>query len=170
MSTSTNTLLTLLLAVAVTAALAPAGVLAQEDPATDPDDADLDNLVDIYNANVDQVPGIIRGQIADESVELRYGEGDTVATSDTGSARYFTTDGDAVITDYGEGDAENPSVRIRTSEATYQAIVTSDDPPAEFVAQYEAGNVKVNGVGVGKSVTLEAAKLAYSIGKSLGLI
>jgi hypothetical protein len=164
-----NRLLAGLFAAMLVVTLVPAGVAAQEAPAPDPDDADLDRLVELYNENVEKVPGFVRGQVSDERVELRYGEGDTVAKKDTGTALHFETDDRGRITDYGEGDAEKPTVRVRTSESAYRAIVTAEDPVAAFMTQYREGNVKINGVSVTKSVTVEAVKAAAWAGQKLGL-
>jgi len=65
---------------------------------------------------------------------------------------------------------QRPSIRVRTSEQTLDAILSAEDPAAEFNAQYEAGNVEVNGLTLTKSVEVEAAKFAVWLGKTLGFL
>lgn len=163
----TKRLLPALLALALAASLAPGGVLAQDQAQSG--EVDLGDLVDVYNANVEQAPSIARGRFAGETLEVRFGEGEDVAKKDTGTAYHFTTNDEGEITDYGEGDAESPSIRVRTSQATFEAIVNAENPAAEFNAQYEAGNVKVNGLTLTKTVEVELAKFAVWIGKTFGL-
>lgn len=158
-------LLAALLAVLVVLSVVPGPALAQE-----VEGVDMDRLVEVYNANVDQAPGIARGQLAGQRVELRIGEGSTVAGADTGSAYHFTTAENGTITDYGEGEPADPTVRVRTSEDAYFAIVESDDPAGEFDQQYEAGNVEINGIGLTNAVVVELVKLGVWLGKLFGLV
>jgi hypothetical protein len=157
-------LLAVLLAVLVVLSVVPGPALAQEI-----EGVDMDRLVDVYNANVDQAPSIARGQLAGQRVELRIGEGSTVAGADTGTAYHFTTAENGTVTDYGEGEPADPTVRVRTSEDAFFAILESEDPAGEFDRQYDAGNVEVNGIGLSNAVKVELVKFAAWVGKTLGL-
>ena len=147
----------------------PGGALAQ-DGETSESTVNLDNLVSLYNANVEEAPSIARNRFAGETLEVRIGPGDTVAKKDTGEAYRFVTNADGEITDYGTTSADDPSIRIRTSESTFNAITNAEDPAAEFNAQYEAGNIKVSGLTITKSVEVEAAKFAVWLGKTFGFL
>lgn len=160
-------LLGALLAVVIVLSTVPGPALAQD--AEDAEDVNVDRLVEVYNANTDQAPDIVRGRLAGRSVELRVGEGPTVAGADTGTVYHFTTDDDGTITDYGEGDASDPDYRIRTSEDAFFAILGASDPAAEFERQRADGNVKINGVGVTNTVVVEGVKFAGWVGRTLGL-
>ncbi|MFC6939092.1 hypothetical protein ACFQE8_03830 [Salinirubellus sp. GCM10025818] len=163
-------LLGVLLAVAVVLSVVPGAVLAQDaGDGDDADDVNVDRLVEVYNANTDQAPGIVRGRLAGRSVELRVGEGSTVASADTGTVYHFTTAEDGTITDYGEGAAEDPDYRALTSEDAFFAVLDASDPAAEFERQRRAGDIRINGVGVTNTVVVEGAKFAGWVGKSTGL-
>ena len=158
-------LLAVLLAAAVVLSGASGTVLAQG-----VEEIDLDELVSTYNANVDQAPDIVRGQLAGQRIELRIGDGSTVAGANTGTAYRLVTADDGTITDYGEGEPANPTVRVRTSEDAYFAVVESDDPAGEFDRQYEAGNIEINGIGLTNAIVIELVKLGVWIGKLFGLV
>jgi hypothetical protein len=164
MPTRGGRLLGVILAVAVVLSVVPGPAVAQ-----DADDVNLDRLVEAYNANVDRAPGVVRGQLAGQSVELRVGEGSTVAGPDSGTVYRFTTAENGTVTSYAEGEAADPDYRVRTSEDAFLAIVDSSDPAAEFGEQRDAGNVRINGVGVSNAVKVEAVKAAVRIGQTLGL-
>ena len=156
------------LAVAVVLSVGTGTALAQ-----DTTDVDLDRLVDTYNANVDEAPGIVRGQLAGQEIELRVGDGSTVAGPDTGTAYHFTTRDDGTVADgYGEGEAGDPDYRILTSEDVFAEVLESESPEAAAAAfdrHYEAGRIEINGVGVANAVRVEAVKLAVWAGKTFGL-
>lgn len=157
-------LLGAVLAVAVVLSVAPGPAFAQ-----DAGEVDVDRLVEVYNANVDQAPGIVRGQLAGQDIELRIGDGSTVAGADTGTVYHFATAEDGTITDYGEGDSDDPDYRVRTSEDAFFAVLNASDPAAEFDRQYADGNLRIDGVGTGNTVRAEAVKVAVWVGRTLGL-
>jgi hypothetical protein len=161
-------LLGVLLAVAVVLSVAPGPALAQ-----DTGDVDIDRLVEVYNANVDQAPDIVRGQLAGQEIELRIGDGSTVAGVDTGAVYSFRLRDDGTVADgYGEGEADDPAYRVRTSEDVFFDVLESETPAeaaATFDRHYEAGRIKVNGVGVTNAVRVEAVKFAVWAGKTFGL-
>lgn len=157
--------LAVLFAVAVVLSGASGTALAQSG-----EEVDLDELVSVYNANVDQAPSIVRGQLAGQRIELRIGDGSTVAGANTGTAYRLVTAADGTITSHGEGEPANPTVRIRTSEDAYFAIVESDDPAGEFDRQYDAGNIEINGIGLTSAVVIELVKLGVWLGKLFGLV
>ncbi|WP_435195835.1 hypothetical protein [Natronomonas sp. EA1] len=152
------------LATVLLASVAP--VSAQSDSS----ELDLDSLVSTYNANLDQAPDIAKGQLAGKRVELRVGEGSTLATADTGTAYHFTTNDDGAITEYGEGDATNPQIRVRTSEATMNDVLTADDPGKAFNEAYENGEIEISGLTFTEGVKVELVKFAVWVGKLLGFL
>lgn len=169
MRSTVKRLLLVGIALTLVVSAVPGGALAQ-DGETSESTVNLDSLVSLYNANVDEAPSIARNRFAGETLEVRIGAGDTVAKKDTGDAFRFVTNEDGEITDYGETSADDPSIRIRTSESTFEAITSAEDPAAEFNEQYEAGNIKVNGLTITKSVEVEAAKFAVWLGKTFGFL
>jgi hypothetical protein len=133
-------------------------------------DLDLDAMVDTYNANLDDAPGIARGELAGKSIELRAGSGSTMATASSGTAYHFTTDEDGVVTDFGEGDATDADVRVRTSEDTMNRILESDDPAAAFDTAYENGEIEISGLTLTDSLRIELVKFAVWLGKLFGFL
>lgn len=133
-------------------------------------DVDLDAMVETYNANLGDAPGIAKGELAGTTVELRVGSGATMATASSGTAYHFTTDDDGVVTDYGEGDATDANVRIRTSEDTLNAILESDDPAAAFDTAYENGEIEIGGLTLTDSLRIELVKFAVWLGKLFGVL
>ena len=165
MTTRGGRLLGLIVIVVVVLSAVPGPALAQ-----DAGDVDLDGLVDAYNENVDQAPSIVRGQLAGQDIELRIGDGSTVAGAETGTAYHFTTAEDGTVTSYGEGPADDPDYRVRTSEEAFFAILDAPDPAAEFDRRYEAGDVRINGVGTANAVKVEVVKAAVWVGRTIGLL
>jgi hypothetical protein len=131
--------------------------------------ADMDQLVSQYNANVDEAPGLVTNRLAGERVELRVGSGDDVATASSGSAYHFELADDGRISDHGEGPADDPTVRVLTSDNTLDDILTSDEPGAEFRSAYNDGEIDIEGVGITNTVKVEATKFAVWAGSTLGL-
>lgn len=132
-------------------------------------EAEMDQLVSQYNANVDEAPGLVTNRLAGERVELRVGSGDETATANSGSAYHFVLADDGRISDYGAGPAEDPTVRVLTSDDTLDDILTSDQPGAAFRTAYNDGEVEIEGVGITNTVKVEATKFAVWAGSTLGL-
>jgi hypothetical protein len=132
-------------------------------------EVDLDRLVSQYNANVEEAPGLITNRLAGERVELRVGSGDDVASANSGTVYHFELADDGRISDYGEGAADESTVRLLTSETTLNEILTNDQPGTTFRAAYNDGTVDIEGVGITNAVKVEATKFAVWAGSSLGL-
>lgn len=92
-----------------------------------------------------------------------------VAGADTGTVDHFTTADDGTIPDYGEDESDDPDYRVRTSEDAFFALLNASDPAAEFDRQYAGGDVRIDGVGIDNTVTVEAVKVAVWVGRTLGL-
>lgn len=154
----------LLAAVAVVATLVAAPVAAQ-DQGEEKLVEDLDALAQTYNDNLGAVPDVFADRLANERVDIRVDTGD-------GERQYFAVTGaDARIATIERGDGEQkPTVRVRTDEATLDAIRTSETPAATAVAAYEDGDIQITGVGVVNTVKVETAKAAVGVGRTLGFL
>ena len=135
----------------------------------DAGDVDLERLVETYNANVDEAPDIARGQLAGQTIEIRIGEGDEMAEKDTGEALYVTTAESGRVTDYGAADAESPTIRVRTSQATLDRILNAENPGKAFDEAYSNGEIKINGLTLTESVKIELVKFAVWLGKTFSI-
>lgn len=147
-------------ALVVLSALAlPAGPASAQECRLDP--AALDPLVEVYNRNVDQVPGIARGQLSGQQVDLR------VETPDGDRQFAVATADDGRITSFEDGAAADPTLRVETSESALCEVVAAEDPAAAFADAYDSGSIDVSGVGVVKGVVVGAVKVGVGIAKWL---
>jgi putative NIF3 family GTP cyclohydrolase 1 type 2 len=150
------------LAVLLTVSLAgmPAAAAVQEsDNSTDAED-----VAAAYNENVDDLPDVIKNRATNERVEL------TIETSDGETVTYTAiTDDEARVTELREG-SHDPTLRVSTDEATIREVANADNTGAAASEAYESGDIRIEGVGVVNSVTVEVVKVGHSIGSSLGLL
>lgn len=124
---------------------------------------DVEPLIGEYNANVDAVPGLVKGMIVDETVHVIV-EGD--------SARDFTalTDSAGRVTEFEEGEPDAPTLVIRTDCETVETVVGADDPVAAFQGEYDDGEIVISGVGIVNTVVIGAVKTIVGIARTLGLL
>lgn len=125
------------------------------------DAAELEPMVAAYNANLDRVPGVARGQLSDQRID--------VGIATPGGERRFavTTDADGRITEFSETAAEDPTLRVETSESTICDVVTANDPPTAFADAYDTGEIDVSGVGIVNSVKIGAVKVGVGVARWL---
>ncbi|MFC7097352.1 hypothetical protein [Halobaculum marinum] len=138
-------------------AVSPTVAAAQQQEECSIDNAELDVAVAAYNANLDQVPGPVRGQLADERVDVR------IDTPD-GERRFgAVTDNSGRVSDFSETGVDDPTLRVETSESTICGIVQSDDPAGAALDAYRNDEIRIEGVGAVKSVTFSVAKAAVDV-------
>lgn len=125
------------------------------------EETELRSLVDTLNRNVDQVPGFARSQFGGERIDVRIDASD-------GERRYAVeTARNGRITAFEEGVAEDPTLRVETSESTFCGVVTADDPRSAFASAYYSGDIDVEGVGTVNAVKIGAVEIGASIGEFL---
>lgn len=124
---------------------------------------DVQSLLDSYNANVDEVPPIVRGVVADETVHL-------VVDGDATGEYAAVTNESGRVTEFRPGAPENPTVVIRTDCETVDTIVDADDSVGAFESEYRGGEISVRGVGIVKSVVVEAVEVVVGLARYIGLI
>ena len=126
-------------------------------------DQDVEPLIDEYNANVDAVPGLVKGMVVDETVHVTV-EGD--------STRDFTavTDSAGRVTEFKGGEPDSPTLAIRTDCETVGTVVGADDPVAAFQSEYDDGEISISGVGIVNAVVIGAVKAVVGIARTLGLL
>lgn len=147
------------LLVVVSVLAVPAGTATAQECSLDP--VELAPLVDTYNANINEVPGVARGQLSDQTIDVRIDA--------PGGERRFavTTADDGRITAFEETAASDPTLRVETSESTICDIVASPDPAGAFAEAYDSGEIDVSGVGVLNSVKIGAVKVGAGIARWL---
>lgn len=155
--------LTIALAALLLAAGASGLAVAQEDGESG--SQDIGELVEVYNANLDEAPGFVKGQLAGETVEI------AIDTGDNGTQYYHATLAESArITDYGEGPAEDPDVRVTTDAETLEAIQSAETPSDRAVEAYESGEISIQGVGTVNSIEITAVEVGVAVGQFLGLL
>lgn len=137
----------------------PVGTAGAEECTLDP--ASLQSLVADYNEHVEQAPGLVRSQFAGERIDVRLDA--------SGGERRFAvvTAADGRITAFEEGEAEDPTLRVETTESTFCSVVGADDHSAAFVDAYESGAIEVSGVGTVNAVKVGAVKFGVTITRVL---
>lgn len=126
--------------------------------------ADAEQVVEYYNAHVDEAPDVVRDRFADERVAL------VVEHSDGPDAEYTAvTDEDARVVSLEEG-VHDPTVRVTTDEATLRDIADSEDRVDAALDAYHSDRIEVEGVGVTNTVAVEATEVGYAVASELGLL
>ena len=142
-------------------------VVAQDDAGGS---VDLDEAVSVYNDEVDDAPDFLRNRLADERIELRVGDGATMATSETGQAYALRTDGDGYITESDGDGQDDTTIRVLSSEETVDAIVASDEPGETFLEAYDDDAIEIEGVGLFKSLQVAFLEFVISVSRAIGII
>ena len=104
---------------------------------------EMEPLVDIYNQNVDRIPSLLKGPIADERIhaEISLNDGTVLILG-------ITTDKDAKIISFEKGEISDPTIKAYTTENTIRSIMNSEDPVSAFQDALDTGAITYEGVGV----------------------
>lgn len=114
---------------------------------------ELKRQTDAYNENVDAIPGLLRGMVADERINAE------IALEDGGTLDLaIGTDGSASVTEFREGSFERPTQVARTDEATARDIADAEDPGQAALDAVNDGRVTWEGRGG----PVEQAKVAVT--------
>lgn len=123
---------------------------------------DVDVLVETYDANVDEIPGPVRGVVTDETVHA-------MVTGDANRDYTVVTGADRRVTSMSQGVPDSPSIEIETDCETLTTVVDADDEAAAFGDEYDNGEITIRGATPFDMLVVEAIKLAVEIGQWLGL-
>jgi hypothetical protein len=100
---------------------------------------DAATFVGVFNRQIDEVPGLLKGRVRDTDVHLRVdGEG--------GGDYTMVTDEDSQVTDYSEGEPASATVRVVTDCDTFRNITDAEDPGAQFRSAYANDRVRFVGL------------------------
>jgi len=148
----------------VLAALSVSGsVSAETQQSCTLDMSTLAPLVDAYNANLDQAPGMVKGQLSGQRIDVH------VQTA-SGERRFaVVTDSNARITQFDQGPVSDPSLAVTVDEQSVCDVLAAEDPATAFVQAYDRGDIDVQGVGVVNSVKIGVVKAGISIARFFGL-
>lgn len=150
----TSVFVTVVLVIAVLAGFIPAAVGA------DGGDALFDAMqpyVDIYNANVENIP-VINSLIGAERIrgEISLNDGSTLIVR-------IVTDDDAKVTSFEKGEISDPTIKAYTDENTVRSIITAADPIAAFQDALNSGAIRFEGVGVGDKIKVGLLKIGLKL-------
>jgi hypothetical protein len=129
---ATSTVFTAFLVLAIFAGIAPS-VVGTNGGTTLFDE--LQPLVDVYNNNVGDIP-FMTSLIGEERIngEITLNDGSVLSLA-------ITTDNDAKITSFEQGEISDPTMRVSTDENTIRSIMSSSDPVSAFLDALDAGTI-----------------------------
>ena len=108
---------------------------------------DIETAVSVFEANTDQIPGVIKPALASNTTHLHI-EGATT------SEYTVTTDADLTVTGIEIGEPANPDVIVATNRNTACALATADDPVETFQTAYANDRIEITSTGaVGGAAT-----------------
>jgi hypothetical protein len=64
----------------------------------------------------------------------------------------------------------DPTIIVKTNENTMDNIMNSQKPVDVFMDAYDSGDITIDGVGFGKSITLSIGKLVIKVSQILGIL
>lgn len=64
----------------------------------------------------------------------------------------------------------DPTIIVKTNENTMDNIMNSQKPVDVFLDAYDSGDITIEGVGFGKSLTLSIGKLVIKVSQILGIL
>lgn len=92
----------------------------------------------------------------------------------------FDVDGDGrvsskdarIILQYSVGlsSETNPTIILTTDEATARSIMYGEEPVRAFFAAYDSGALKIEGVGIVKTLTLAVGNAFLTIARMIGIV
>ncbi len=124
-------------------------------------------LLDVYNPNVEKiipdlplVKDVFGGQVIHIIIEKEGGNIEFGAI----------TDSNGYITNLTRGEPSNPTMRLKSDEATIDRIINSDDPVKETKEALLAGKITYEGVTLINQIKVAIIKLVQWFAQLFGLI
>lgn len=148
------------LGLAATAAPAAAtGAVDQEAPPSICGQS-ADGLVEAYNGNIEDVPGVVRGRVSDARIHGK--------VNGPGGGDYtFVTDGKGRVETYRQGKPSGAKLRVITDCGALASIATADDPTEGFWREYRADNVEFVGVGIVGTILVDGTEIVAAFGDQI---
>jgi hypothetical protein len=119
-------------------------------------------LVDLYHANLDSVPDLAEGTLTDETIRL-------VINGDGGGEYTVVTGTEMRVTAFRPGAPDDATVVVETDCETVRTTLDAPDPAEAVATAYRNDEITVRGATLVKSIVVEASKLLFDIGRTLGL-
>ncbi|WP_258083761.1 hypothetical protein [Thermococcus thermotolerans] len=117
----------------------------------------LRDYVDVYNENLEEMPGFIGMLAGNERIALE------IALDNGSVLNIGIVTSDGRITEFSEGKLEDPTLRVWTDESTVNAILDSDDPAGSAFYALKRGHIRYSGVGTIKKLRVAGVKVIVRI-------
>ncbi len=117
----------------------------------------LSDYVDVYNENLEKMPGFVRMLGGNERIALE------IALENGSVLNIGVVTSEGRITEFSKGELEDPTLRVWTDEATVNSIITSDDPAGSAFYALKRGHIRYSGVGTIKKLRIAGVKVVMRI-------
>ena len=117
----------------------------------------LSDYVDVYNENLEKMPGFVRMLGGNERIALE------IALDNGSVLTIGVVTSEGRITEFSKGELEDPTLRVWTDEATVNSIITSDDPAGSAFYALKRGHIRYSGVGTIKKLRIAGVKVVMRI-------
>lgn len=120
---------------------------------------ELQSLKDVYNENVDKVPGVLKSLFGNErmNVYIEYQEGDDLILG------VVTKNGKVV--ELKKGEISEPTMKVTLKASLIKSVFASQDPAKEFLDAFNRGEIAYEAYSTTKKIKLFFVKI---IAKLLG--
>ncbi len=119
--------------------------------------ASVQDYVDLYNNRIDQAPGVLKGILGNEKVNI------DIIRNDGSVLRTGFVVESARIEDVVEGGLNDSTISVVTTENAIGKIKSSDDPVAEFQKERDLGQVRIEGNNPISSAKINALLSSTSV-------
>ncbi|MDY6774117.1 MAG: hypothetical protein SVS85_02855 [Candidatus Nanohaloarchaea archaeon] len=103
--------------------------------------------VELYNQNVDKVPGVLRSLVSGERINLHLDTGN-------GNVTVGVVMDDGRIGKVEEGGIKNPTLKIYTDIGTTEAILDAERPAEKALEAYKSGEIRYRTTNMGTTIKM----------------
>lgn len=127
--------------------------------------AEFEGMVAVYNESITAVDlGVAGDQLANERVNL------VVTDADGATATFsFRLDGQLRMTELAQGPRSDATLRMSLDRATFDEILTADNPAVAFRDAVAEDDIRFSGVGTTNAVKWTVINTVADLARSLGL-
>jgi len=126
------------------------------------DEERLDELAELYNENIEHVPGVIRSVIASETINVHINE-DTITHAfgvQTHKGRIIATQNEHF---------SSPTLNIFADQETLDRILASEDPVSEILHSW-GRDIQYDAVGIYRTAKVAVGSLGLRFARWLTLV
>lgn len=112
------------------------------------DNSTVQYFVDVYNSRIDNAPGILKGLVGSERIDLN------ITRNDGSVYRTGFEMDNARISKTVEGGIGDPTISINATDDSINRIRNSDDPISTFKEERNYGGIDIEGHTLGTKIKL----------------